>query len=406
MVKKIKTRIAVGDLIIGPYAKKLIARTLSKNRLTYGPLTARFESQFARLCGVRYALFTSSGTCALQVALHALKIIHKWQDGDEVIVPSVTFIATSNIVLHNNFRPVFVDIDPLTYNINTELIERAITKKTKCIIAVNLFSQPARMGAIMKIARRHNLKVLVDSCETMGVDYHFKPLGQWGDIVCFSTYASHLLVTGVGGFMTTNNSRYATMMRSLMNHGRDSIYYYIDQDNEAKTAKSFFKMVDRRFSFIEAGYSYRLTEMEAAIGLEGLKRLGEEIKTRRKNFKFLLENLKKFDKDLQLPRIENWEETSCMMFPIIIKKHSKIKREKIINFLETMGIETRYAMPLLNQPVYKKRIFGNIENNYPVAKWINRNGFYIGCHPYLSKNDLLFVVKAFEKFFALEKAII
>ncbi len=400
--KKQKTKIAVGSLRIGSYAKRLIRETLNKNRLSYGPLTIKFENDFAEAHGARYGLFTVSGTSALKVALLALKNIHRWKDGDEVIVPAVTFIATSNIVLQNNMTPVFVDVDPQTYNIDPKLIEEKITKRTRAIIPVHLFGLPAEMEAIMKIARKHNLKVIADSCETMAVKHKGKQLGQLGDIVCFSTYAAHLLITGVGGIAITNDPRYATKMRSLMNHGRDTIYYYIDQDDRKKKGKAFFSLVDRRFSFIDVGHSHRLTEMEAAIGLEGLKELSQNVVQRRKNYNFLAKKLSVWGKYLQLPFVPEGTESAHMMLPIMIKEGAGLKRKELIEFLEDHGIETRYAMPLLSQPVYKK-IFGNIEKDYPVAQWINHNGFYIGCHQYLSKSDLEYVADIFEKFFAGRK---
>ena len=394
----------MGSLRIGPLAKKLIAKTLEKNRLTYGPYTIQLENDFAKIHGRKYGLFTVSGTAALQVALHALKNIHGWKDGDEVIVPSITFVATSNIVLQNSLKPIFVDVDPETYNIDPAKIEAKITPRTRCIIPVHLFGLPAKMDVIEAIAKKHHLKVIVDSCETQLISYKGKSIGMWGDIVCFSTYAAHLLVTGVGGFAVTENPRYATKMRSLMNHGRDAIYYNIDQDDHLTTKKSVFSMANRRFSFIDIGYSYRLTELEAAIGIEGLRALPRTVSRRQKNAAYLSKNLAQFSKYLQLPIIPKGYEHAFMMFPIVIKKNSTFTRDQLITFLESQGVETRYMMPLLNQPAYIK-LFGNLEKKYPVAEHINHNGFYIGCHQFLEKHDLEYLVQSFEKFFKNKKII-
>ncbi len=399
---KNKLKIAVGSLKIGRLAKKLVSRTLNKNRLTYGPLTAEFENKFAKAHGCHYGLFTVSGTSALQIALDAMKKIYRWEDGDEVIVPALTFIATSNIVLQNNMKPVFVDVDPVTYNINPDLIEKKINKSTRAIIPVHLFSQPAAMEKIIRIAKKHKLRVIADSCETMLVKYKGRPLGEWGDIVCFSTYAAHLLVTGVGGFAITNNPEYATKMRSLMNHGRDTIYYNIDQDDKTGSRKALFTMVDRRFSFIDVGYSYRLTELEAAVGLEGLKELEGNIAKRRKNYRLLMKELASLGKYLQLPVVPKGIESAHMIFPIVIREGVGIRRDDVVLFLEENGIETRYAMPLLNQPVYR-RLFGSIEKEYPVARWVSHDGFYIGCHQYLTERDIKYVGKVFREFFQKNK---
>ncbi|HVM77093.1 MAG TPA: DegT/DnrJ/EryC1/StrS aminotransferase family protein [Candidatus Paceibacterota bacterium] len=391
-------KVGVGSLTIGPLAKKLINQTLDKNRLSYGDLTMEFENKFAQLHGARFGIFTVSGTSALQVALNAMKNIHGWKDGDEVLVPAITFIATSNIVISNNLKPVFVDIDPRTYNIDPSKIEAKITKRTRAIIPVHLFGQPAEMDTIMAIARKRKLKVIADSCETMDAHYKGKPLGAWGDIVCFSTYVAHILITGVGGLMITNDPRYATAMRSLMNHGRDTIYYNIDQDDKLGSKKALFTMVNRRFSFIDVGYSYRLTELEAALGLEGLQKMKATVRGRKKNAAYLTKALSSFANDLQLPFTPKGSDNVYFCLPIVIRKNSKIKREDLVTFLEERGIETRYMMPLLSQPVYRK-LFPGLEKKYPVAQWIEKNGFYIGCHQDLSMKELRYVASAFEEFF-------
>jgi len=398
MKAKNRRNIPIGTLSIGPLAKKLIRKTLDENRLSYGPLSERFESDFAKVHDSKFSIFTVSGTSALQIALHTLKSIHNWADGDEVLVPSVTFIATSNVIITNGLRPVFVDVEPNTYNIDAKQIEKHITSKTRAIIPVHLFGLPADMDEINRIAKKHKLKVIEDSCETMGVNYRSRSVGSLGDIGCFSTYVAHVLTTGVGGLATTSNPKYAIKMKSLMNHGRDSIYLSIDDDDKVAESnkKEAFKLVSRRFSFVDVGYSYRLTEMEAALGIEQLTKLSSFVKKRVSNAKFLIKNLSKHSGSLRLPTILDDRGHSFLGFPITITD-KKIKRADLIMHLEERGIETRYAMPLINQPIYRK-LFGNLDAQYPVAKHINDNGFYIACHPGLSKEDLLYIIKAFDDF--------
>ena len=398
--KKLKKKnIPIGTLNIGPYAKKLVLETLDKNRLSYGPLSRKFENKFAKLHDVKFAIFTISGTSALQVALYALKRIHNWSDRDEVIVPAITFIATSNIVLQNNLKPVFVDVLPDTYNIDPYKIEEKITKRTRAIIPVHMYGLPANMDEILKIAKKHNLKVIEDSCEAMLAKHKGKMVGSMGDLGCFSTYVVHIITTGVGGIVTTNNPNYAVRAKSLMNHGRNSIYLTIDDDNNLnkRANKEIFKLVDRRFSFVDVGYSYRLTEMEAALGLEQLRFLRTNIKKRQRNAFYLINGLKEFSDLIQLPIIPEDRDHVFLGFPIVIKD-KKIKRSKLITHLEKNGIETRYMMPLINQPIYRE-IFGNLDNQYPVASHINQNGFYIGCHPDINKEDLDYIIYIFKKFF-------
>lgn len=387
--------ISLGTLQISDRAKELIMDTLSRNRLSHGPYSAEFEQKFAKLHNRSYAMYTASGTCALQVAVHALKKIHDWQDGDEVLVPAVTFIASSNVILQNNLRPVFVDIDPVTYNIDPQQLEQHITKRTRAIMPVHLFGLPCDMDPILQIAEQYELKIIEDSCETMLVKYKGRPVGSLGHIGCFSTYTAHLLTTGVGGLALTNDPQYAEKMKSLMNHGRDSIYLTIDQDDDLQNERQIFEMADRRFSFVDVGYSYRLTEMEAALGLEGIETLPSDIAIRQKNAAYLTEHLSAYSA-LQLPVVPSDREHAFMMFPIVLREGS-MHRDDIILFLEKRGIETRYMMPLLNQPIYKE-IFGDIEDKYPVAKYINNNGFYIGCHQNLDQSDLDYVISVFRDF--------
>lgn len=396
MAKQRKT-IGVGGTFISPLAKKYVNKALDSNRLSYGPFTKEFENQFAKLHDRKYALFCNSGTSALQVGLHALKEKYGWRDGDEVLVPAITFIASSNVVLQNNLKPVFVDVEPIYYEIDPEKIEEKITKKTKAIMPVHLFGQPCDMDPIMKIARRHNLKVIEDSCETMFVKYKGKPTGSWGDVACFSTYVAHLIVTGVGGLALTNDDELAVLIKSLYNHGRDSIYISIDDDDN-KNKQQLFKIVEKRFSFVHVGYSYRGTEMEGALGLAMLKTKDRMLRRRQQNALQLTKGLKKHEQYIQLPTVRKETEHAFMMYPIVVKKDAPFTREDLIFYLEENGIETRNLMPLLSQPIYKK-LFGNIESKYPVATWIDRNGFYVGCHQELQKEDINYVTATFDRFF-------
>ncbi|MCM8817349.1 MAG: DegT/DnrJ/EryC1/StrS family aminotransferase, partial [Candidatus Omnitrophica bacterium] len=257
----------------------------------------------------------------------------------------------------------------------------------------HLFGMPADMDPIMEIAKRKNLRVVEDSCETMFATYKGKKVGSFGDIGCFSTYIAHFLVTGIGGICTTNSSRLAIILKSLMNHGRDAIYISIDDDN--KTGKELFRIVERRFKFVRLGHSFRATELEAAIGLAQLERKQEIISKRRKNATYLTKGLKDLEEFLQLPYVPEDREHNFMMFPVVLKKGNK---KKIVRFLEENMIETRDMMPLLNQPLYM-RLFGNIQDKYPVAKWIQNNGFYIGCHQYLTKKELDYVIEKFHQFY-------
>ena len=390
-------KIELGYLKIGPTAKRYVAEALDANRLSTGPFIQRFEKAFAAEHGCRHAIFCNSGTGALQIALAALKERHGWNDGDEVLVPAVTFVATSNIVMQNRLSPIFVDVDPLTYNINPSQIERHISPKTRAVIPVHLFGLPCDMDSILEMARRHKLEVLEDSAQTMFASYKGKCVGSFGSVSCFSTYVAHLLVTGVGGFVTTSDDELAIMVRSIMAHGRDSIYLSIDDDDQINSDAARLQMIQRRFSFIRMGYSYRCTELEGALGLAALEEKDAMIRARRANGQYWIDRLRPLQEHLQLPTIPPDREHSFMMFPIVVKP--PVDREPFLNYLEAQGIETRYMVPLLNQPYYRQ-LFRNIEDRYPVAKHINAGGFYIGCHQGLGREDLDYVVEVFTRYFA------
>lgn len=393
-----KRNIGVGTVNITEKHKANVMNVLESARLSYGPVTRRFEELFSRAHDCQHAVMCSSGTSALRMALHALKELHGWNDGDEVLVPAVTFVASSNVVLQNGLKPVFVDVHPKYYNIDPSKIEEKITSRTKAIMPVHLFGMPCEMDTIIAIAQKWGLKVVEDSCETMLAKYKGKSVGSFGDISCFSTYAAHLIVTGVGGIACTNNNEYAIKIRSLMNHGRNPIYLNIDDDND-KPDQELREIVLKRFTFESIGYSDRVTELEAGLGLAELELLPHNISVRQSNAGYLKSQLTKFENFLQLPEIHPDCTHSFMMFPIVVK--GGINRDELGFFLEKQGIETRGMLPLLNQPAYKK-LFGDIECEYPVAKMINECGFYIGCHQNLTKDDIDYVVGIFEQYFSPE----
>ena len=386
--------VGVGTFTASPLAKKLVNEVLDSNRLSYGPMTKRFESEFARLHSCRFGIMSNSGTSALQLALQAMKEIHGWQDGDEVLVPAVTFVATANIVLHNRMVPVLVDVDPLYYGLDPALMEKAITPRTRAVIPVHLFGQAADMDPILEIARKHSLKVIEDTCETMFANYKGRRVGSLGDVGCFSTYVAHLIVTGVGGINTTNNPDYMIKIRSLLNHGRDSIYISID-DAKDKQGEELHTIIERRFSFVSVGHSFRVTEMESALGLAQLADWETMIGKRRRNAAVLTEALKPFDNVLQPPAIRPDCEHSFMMYPLVLRQEAK---RELVNFLEDNGVETRDMLPLTNQPVYRTQSAWT-EADFPVARHINTSGFYIGCHQDLRPSELEYIVDCIGRYF-------
>ncbi len=387
-------QIGVGDLQIGRRERAYLNEVLDSNRLSYGSFTQSFERAFADLHNCGHALFCSSGTSALMLAVAALKETHGWQDGDEILVPATTFVATANVVLHNGMKPIFVDVDPRTYNMDPSLIEERITPRTRAILPVHLMGLPADMDPILDIASRCELRVIEDSCETMFASYRGRSVGSIGDVGCFSTYVAHFIVAGIGGFATTNDPDLAVVMKSMMNHGRDAIYISIDDDKDI-AEEQLAEVVAKRFSFVRLGHNFRATEMEAAIGLAQLEDRDYIIKTRQANAHYYIEALADLEDHLQLPFVPEDRDHMFMLFPLVVKGGQK---EPLVNFLESNGIETRPLMPVINQPFYVD-LYGDLESKYPVARFLNQSGFYIGCHQGLSQEQQEFVAETMRRYF-------
>lgn len=390
--------VSVGALRITDNAKRYIQQVLDTNRLSYGPFIQKLEHDFALIHDCKYAQMSNSGTSSLQIALQALKEIYGWDDGDEVIVPAVTFIATSNIVLHNRMKPIFVDVDQDYYELDAALIEAKITPRTRAIIPVHLFGQPCDMDPIIAIAQKYGLKIIEDSCETMFARYKGHSVGNLGDIGCFSTYIAHLLTTGIGGLTTTNNAEYAVKMRSLMNHGRDAIYISIDDDNNHNNNEKMKEIIAKRFAFVSVGHSFRVTEMEGALGVAQLETKDDMVQKRQKNAAYLSRHLSRYASRLQTPKIRPEADHVFMMYPLVLLHEPK---KQMVAFLEKYGIETRDMLPLICQPLYKK-MFGIEIGDYPVADWINSNGFYIGCHQELTQEDLDHIIDVIHAYFTTQ----
>lgn len=396
--------IKVGSTVVLPYEKNLVLKALNSNQTSPGPLVKRFEEKFAQIHNLKHAAFVSSGTDALKIALVALKEKYGWKDGDVVLVPSTTFVATINVVLQVGLKPLLVDVGMHGYMMNPYNILRRydttgsgkMDPEIKCILVAHLFGQPAEMDRILEIAKKYNLRVVEDSCETMFVKYRGKMVGGFGDISCFSTYACHLLSTGVGGFACTNDDELNTLIRSYANHGRDPAYI----PNYSKP-KSLDEFIEKHFKYDRIGFSSRGTEMQAALGLGQLKLWKQNLRRRQYNAHYLTKHLEMWLNDLQLPYPMPDREHAYMMYPIVIKEGSKAKKKDLMLHLGKAGIEARDMLPILKQPCY----LGLLDTHtYCVSQHIDTHGFYIGCHPELTDKDLHTIVREFDKYFnALDK---
>lgn len=366
--------IRVGAVKLSPSDKAAVLKVLDSDQLSPGKVCEEFEQEFAKLHGANYGRFVNSGTDALRIALLALKEMHGWKDGDRIIVPALTFVATVNVILQAGLTPLFADVSMYDYNINPWNVERRAQDgdRIRAVMPVHLFGKPCD-DKIFELAEKNGWKVIEDSCETAGV------AKLRGDIACFSTYTCHLIAAGVGGLAITNDEKLSDLMWSYANHGRQRM---------------------GEFRFERIGYSARPTEMQAALGLEELKRLPGYLKRRREIAERLNVGLSDYC-DLLLPVVRADEAHAYMMYPIVLKETSKVSKWMLCTYLNRRGIETREMVPLINQPCYD--FLGIDVDQFAVASWINRCGFYMGCHPGMTDEDAGYVIETFKEFFEAKK---
>jgi perosamine synthetase len=389
-------RIPVGDFIVSDKMRAYVNDVLDSGQISYGKYSRQFEQEFAALHGCEYGVLSNSGTDALRTSLQALKELHGWQDGDEVLAPALTFVATINVILHNRLTPVLVDIEPGYYGIDPELIERAITPKTRAIMPVHLFGHPCNIPVVMDIARKHNLRVIEDSCEIafasiMSGAEEYKSVSAWGDVGCHSFYMAHIVTTGVGGMSLTNNRDYAMKIRSISNHGLT--YKELSREGDDYDPS----LLSRFFRFDTIGHSARITELEAVLGLAQLEVYKHNVQKRLANYFYYGRSLKDLEIRgyIKLPKIHRDYDATPMMYPVATLTEPK---HRLMKYLDQQGIGVRDTVPLTNQPAYKD-LFR--ENDYPQARFMNEHGLYWGVHPGLTQEDREYVVETVYDYFIL-----
>lgn len=331
-----------------------------------GPFVKRFEDSFARYLGVSYASTTSSGTAALHLALMALGV----GPGDEVILPALTIASCYFAIWYTGAKAVPVDVDPEIYCIDPRLIEAKITKRTKVIMVVHLFGHPADMDPIMKIAKKHRLKVLEDAAEAHGAEYKGKKAGSIGDIAIFSFYANKIVTTGEGGMVVSNNKKYIQIINKLkaLNHSKT------------------------RFIHDGVGYNYLMSNMQAAVGLASLEEITVSIAKKRAMAKIYHNTLASIP-SLTLPIEKSWAKSVFWMYAVVLMNKSTLSRESLMKKLsESHGVQTRTFFYSPKTTFKKLRYFQN--SNFPIAKNLEQNGFYIPSGLGNSSSEFLSVTKA------------
>lgn len=344
--------------------KKYLLNCLSSSWISSkGKFINNFEESFAKFIGSKFAISTSNGTTALHLAVAALGI----GKGDEVIVPDLTFIASANVVSYTGAKPVLVDVDRQTWNIDPDKIEQSISKRTKAILVVHLYGYPANMNKTIPLAKKHNLFVIEDAAEAHGAEIRmrlrhlgggrmdsrpkgggiWRKVGSIGDVGCFSFYGNKIITTGEGGIVVTNNRKLAEKIRILRDHGQTPT---------------------RRYYHEVIGFNYRMTNLQAAIGCAQLERIEEFIERKRKIARLYNSHLKNIP-GITLPPGTPWAKSVYWLYSILINKPYPKGRDQLIELLLKENIESRpFFYPLHQLPPYKQK------GNFPNANFLSKSG--------------------------------
>jgi dTDP-4-amino-4,6-dideoxygalactose transaminase len=354
--------ISIAKPFIGEDEKKLVMEVLESGMLAQGPKVAALEGTFQDLCGVKHSVATTSGT----TALHAALLAHGVGPGDEVITSPFTFIASANSILFTGAKPIFVDIEEDTFNINPALIEDAITSKTKAILPIHLYGYVCDMDAIMDIAERHGLAVIEDACQAVGAKFKGKVAGSFGTGT-FSLYATKNVMSGEGGMITTNDDEIAEQCRLIRSHGM-KVRYYHDM----------------------LGYNYRMSDLHAAIGLAQMGRLKEFTSIRQANAKYLTENINSVVTPKVKPDYEHvWHQYT-------IRLDGGRDRDAAVKQLNDSGVGTGIFYPVpVHQQEYMREIIGNYD--LPVAERLAKQVISLPVHPQVNQEDLEKIVSEVNK---------
>ncbi len=393
-------RIPFGTVTITEKSKSLIMEALNSNRVSSGRFVREFEKRFAQLVGAKEAVAVSTGTDADALALAVLYDFGA-KRGDEIIVPALSFVATGNSVLQAGFTPVFVDIDRRTLNIDPDKIEERISEKTRAIMPVHLMGKPADMDPILEIAKKYDLCVIGDAAEAHGAVYKGRSIGTIGDMTAYSTYVAHIVTTIEGGIVVTDRPDFAEILRSLRSHGRackcESCVLNISSGYCPKRFQSE-DGIDIRFQFERIGFSSKMNELEAAVGLGNLEIFDEIFKKKRKNLLTMTERFGRFEPYLYTITEEPYEKIGPHAFPIILKEDAPFSRNRLVDFMEKRGIDTRSLFLSMPTQCPGFSFLNSKLGDFPNAEYIGNNGLHIGVHQDIGEEEIEYIMDTVAKF--------
>ena len=413
--KNIKKTFIPGETLIPP-SGKLIGYEETKNMvlasfdgwLTTGRFNSEFQEKLSKFLNVKHLVTVNSGSSANLLAFSSLTShLHKdkaIKAGDEVISVAAGFPTTVNPIFQNGAVPVFVDIKLPTYNINEELIEEAITNKTKAIMLAHTLGNPFNVQKVLEICKKYNLWLIEDNCDALGSKFNGQYTGTFGDAATLSFYPAHHITMGEGGAIFTNNNRIKRVVESFRDWGRDC---YCEPGVENTCKKRFEWQLgklpfgyDHKYIYSHIGFNMKITDMQAACGLGQLENLDNFIQKRKTNVLFLKKELSDLQSEIMLPEAEINSEPSWFGFPITLKKESKFKRTNIIKKLTENKIGTRllFAGNLTNQPAYISKNF-RVQGKLDTTDLIMNNTFWVGIQPAIGEEELSFTAKIIKDFF-------
>jgi CDP-6-deoxy-D-xylo-4-hexulose-3-dehydrase len=394
--------------VIGSGELRMMTDAVLDGWLTAGRFNEKFEKKLGEYLSVKHVLTTNSGSSANLLAFTALtspKLGDRAiQPGDEVITVAAGFPTTVNPMLQNNCVPVFVDVDIPTYNINTDLLEEAYSKKTKAVMIAHTLGNPYNLKAVKAFTEKYNLWLIEDCCDALGSEYNGQRVGSFGDIGTLSFYPAHHITMGEGGAVFTNNSKLRKCIESFRDWGRDC-YCQPGCDNTCEKRFSWQlgdlpSGYDHKYTYSHLGYNLKITDMQAACGLAQLDQVDEFVQTRKDNFSYLTEKLQSLTDYLILPEATENSAPSWFGYPITIKQNAGTSRVMLLKYLDQYNIGTRllFAGNLTKQPYFegrKYRIVGNLEN----TDIIMNQTFWLGVYPGLCNEQLDYIVDRLETYF-------
>ena len=404
------TESPVSGKVIGTLELQNMVEASLDGWLTTGRFNKEFEERLALFLGVKCLLTVNSGSSANLIAFSTLtspKLKERSiQKGDEVITVAAGFPTTVNPIIQFGAIPVFIDVKIPTYNINENLIEEAITKKTKAIMLAHTLGNPFNVKKIKEICDKYNLWLIEDSCDALGSKFDGQYVGTFGDLATLSFYPAHHITMGEGGAVFTNSIRLERIAESFRDWGRDC---YCEPGKDNTCNKRFGWQLgdlpygyDHKYTYSHLGYNMKITDMQAACGLAQLNSLESFISKRKINFNFLYKNLKHLEEILILPEPEINSDPSWFGFPISLRENKKYNRNDLIKYLNNNKIGTRllFSGNLVKQP-YMKNINFKINKDLKNTDFIMENTFWIGLYPGLSEKHLEYSVTKIDNFFKL-----